>query len=46
MPPVLKVFKVKVTKEITPWITEVRWHPAQKLETLKNGGGASFSLRM
>jgi predicted DNA-binding transcriptional regulator YafY len=30
-------FKVKVAKEIAPWITEVRWHPAQKLETLKNG---------
>jgi predicted DNA-binding transcriptional regulator YafY len=30
-------FKVRVSKEIAPWITEVRWHPAQKLETLKNG---------
>ncbi|HTS02624.1 MAG TPA: WYL domain-containing protein [Thermoanaerobaculia bacterium] len=30
-------FKVKVAKEIAPWITEVRWHPAQKLEELKNG---------
>ena len=30
-------FKVRVAKEIAPWITEVRWHPAQKLETLKNG---------
>jgi predicted DNA-binding transcriptional regulator YafY len=30
-------FKVRVAKEIAPWITEVRWHPAQKLEALKNG---------
>ena len=30
-------FKVRVSQEIAPWITEVRWHPAQKLETLKNG---------
>jgi predicted DNA-binding transcriptional regulator YafY len=30
-------FKVRVAKEIAPWITEVRWHPAQKLESLKNG---------
>jgi predicted DNA-binding transcriptional regulator YafY len=30
-------FKVKVAKAVAPWITEVRWHPAQKLETLKNG---------
>ena len=30
-------FKVRVSKEIAPWITEVRWHPAQKLEELKNG---------
>ncbi len=30
-------FKVKIAKEIAPWITEVRWHPAQKLETLKSG---------
>jgi WYL domain len=29
-------FKVRVAKEIAPWITEVRWHPAQKLEALKN----------
>jgi predicted DNA-binding transcriptional regulator YafY len=30
-------FKVRVAKEIAPWITEVRWHPAQKLEALRNG---------
>jgi predicted DNA-binding transcriptional regulator YafY len=30
-------FKVRVAKEIAPWIIEVRWHPAQKLEELKNG---------
>jgi predicted DNA-binding transcriptional regulator YafY len=30
-------FRVKVAKEIAPWITEVRWHPAQKVEALKNG---------
>ena len=30
-------FKVRVAKEIAPWVTEVRWHPAQKLEALKNG---------
>ena len=30
-------FKVRVAKEIAPWITEVRWHPAQKLESQKNG---------
>src|ERR1035438_3675117 len=30
-------FKVRIAKEIAPWITEVRWHPAQKLEALKNG---------
>src|ERR1035438_7003422 len=30
-------FKVRIAKEIAPWITEVRWHPAQKLESLKNG---------
>jgi predicted DNA-binding transcriptional regulator YafY len=30
-------FKVRVSKEIAPWITEVRWHPTQKLEAQKNG---------
>jgi hypothetical protein len=23
-------FKVRVAREIAPWITEVRWHPAQR----------------
>jgi hypothetical protein len=30
-------FRVRVAKKIAPWITEVRWHPAQKLEALRNG---------
>ncbi len=30
-------FRVRVAKEIAPWIAEVRWHPAQMLEMQKNG---------
>ncbi len=30
-------FKVRVARHIAPWITEVRWHPAQKMESQKNG---------
>jgi WYL domain len=28
---------VRVAKAIAPCVTEVRWHPVQKLEALKNG---------
>jgi predicted DNA-binding transcriptional regulator YafY len=30
-------FRVRIAREIAPWVEEVRWHPAQKLEKKKNG---------
>ena len=30
-------FRVRIAKEIAPWVEEVRYHPSQKLEKRKNG---------